>query len=267
MKTFRVVIALAAIFCVASVHVEALAKDRNCTAAEKMQADKRLDEIGADKTLRNKLIKWHMAFGVHKATVPTDNEEILVQYGYVMDHDGDLRTSLWVSYRLTAKNMIDAQGKQRVNCFRRDPRRGSSVAAVVSDYDEPQYDLGHMANDADLKYDLITELNSYILSNMSPQECRFNRGIWLSLEELTRMWATKYDTIYITSGAIFDRDNNGVRDADADAMRMHSRNGKSRVAVPNSDQFLFFSTTQMQNMASNGGRSALPPKPRSNRSN
>ncbi len=232
MKAFRIAIAITVAVLAASLHSEAFAKDRNCTADEKARADSRLAEIGADKTLRDKLIRWHLRFGVHDAAGPADNEELLVQGGYVMDHDSDLRTSLWASYRLTAKNMIDAQGKQRVNCFRKDPRRGSENAAVTSDYDEPRYDQGHMANDADLKYELIEQLNSYILSNMSPQECRFNRGIWLSLEELTRAWATKYDTIYVTSGAIFDRDDNDIRDADADAERMRSRNGKARVAVP-----------------------------------
>lgn len=232
MKTFRLAVAVAAVLLAASVQFDAQAASRNCTADEKAGADIRLAEIGADKALKDKLIDWHLRFGVHKAAGPTDNEEMLVQGGYVMDHDSDLRTSLWVSYRLTAKNMIDAKGKQRVNCFRKDPRRGPANAAIISDYDEPRYDQGHMANDADLKYDLTEQLNSYILSNMSPQECRFNRGIWLSLEALTRAWATKYDTIYVTSGAIFDRDNNDARDADADAERMHSRNGKARVAVP-----------------------------------
>jgi len=137
-----------------------------------------------------------------------------------------------LSYRLTAKDMIDAQGKDRVNCFRKDPRMAAAVTGVPADYNEPRFDQGHMANDADLKDDLIEQINSYIMSNMSPQDCRFNRGIWLSLEDLTRKWATAYDTVYVTSGAIFDRDNDSVRDEDGDAVRMVSRNGKARVAVP-----------------------------------
>ena len=48
------------------------------------------------------------------ATVPIANERILVQGGYVLKHDDDLRTALWVEYRLTAQNMIDADGKDRV---------------------------------------------------------------------------------------------------------------------------------------------------------
>ena len=117
-----------------------------------------------------------------------DNEDVLVQGGYILRHDKDLRTGLWVSYKLTDKdiaNAYDADGKKkdRVNCFRPDPRMKESETAIKSDYDEPIFDQGHLANDADIKDDLTEQINTYILSNMSPQYCRFNRGIWLSLEE------------------------------------------------------------------------------------
>ncbi|HZP32683.1 MAG TPA: DNA/RNA non-specific endonuclease, partial [Candidatus Acidoferrales bacterium] len=140
----RAAVMAAGLLILASAHTETFAaSDRNCTAAEKKRADKRLDQIGGDSTLRNKLIRWHLRFGTHQTVHPADSEEILVQGGYVMNHDKALRTSLWAAYRLTAKNMIDAEGKQRVNCFRQDPRRGSFYTAVPSDYDEPRYDQGH----------------------------------------------------------------------------------------------------------------------------
>ena len=152
----------------------------------------------------------------------------------MLSHDPDLRTTIWVSYRLDGDDIENASGKDRINCFRSDPRLDDDIAAKLSDYDEPIFDRGHMTNDADLKDDLIEQVNSYVLSNMSPQHCRFNRGIWLSLEQLTRIWANnnKYGAIYVTSGAVFDRDGNVGRDADNAATRMHSRNNKERVAVP-----------------------------------
>lgn len=121
-----------------------------------------------------------------------------------MLHDEDLRTSLWSSYALTKTDMDNTTGKPRVNCFRSDPRLKKAKSAAKSDYDEAIYDQGHMTNDADLKDDLLEQLNTYVLSNMSPQHCRFNRGIWLSLEHLTRAWAREYETVFITSVAIFD---------------------------------------------------------------
>ena len=88
-----------------------------------------------------------------------------------------------------------------------------------------------MANDADMKDDLIEQVNTYMMSNMSPLYCRFNRGIWLSLEHLGRAWAKEYEEIYITSGAIFDFNSRDARDKDKSAARMGSRNQKARVAL------------------------------------
>ena len=41
------------------------------------------------------------------------------------------------------------------------------------------------------------------------------------------------------NGAVFDRDGDGKRDLDGDAVRMKSRNGKARVAVPSAYYKIF----------------------------
>ena len=208
------------------------AGSRNCTKAEKQAANAQLSSIAIDADRQSTLITTHLPNGLHTANVTVENEQVFHQAGYILNHDTDLRTALWVSYKLTKTDMDNTGGKDRVNCFRRDPRMTFDQTATPADYKEPIYDQGHMANDADLKDDLTEQINTYLMSNMSPQHCRFNRGIWLSLEHLTRKWANQYKTIYVTSGAIFDRDNNAQRDADDKAVRMESNSGKERVAVP-----------------------------------
>ena len=225
-------LAIISIFLIGTLGTTAPAIAKNCSSDQKNQANSVLAEITTDSVLRNDLILIHTPFGVHESIGDSQDEEILVQGGYVMAHDHDLRTSLWVTYRLTESDIDKAQGQKRVNCFRKDPRLERDEGASTTDYKEPIYDQGHLANDADLKDDFIQQLNSYIMSNMSPQHCRFNRGIWLSLEHLTRIWAKNYDEIFVTSGAIFDRDGIPGRDSDTDAKRMRSNNGKMRVGVP-----------------------------------
>lgn len=227
----HLLIGAAALFLCISL-AQSLAATRSCTEDERAAADARLLALLDDATLRRKLIKQHLKFGMPTPTGPVAHERILVQDGYVMNHDDDLRTATWVGYRLTAQDQENAEGQDRVNCFRRDPRIVAGAAAFPADYVEPRYDQGHLANDADLKDDLVDQINTYVMSNMSPQECRFNRGIWLSLESLTRVWAKEYGTVHVMSGAIFDRDDDHVRDEDADALRMRSNAGKRRVAVP-----------------------------------
>ena len=48
-----------------------------------------------------------------------------------------------------------------------------------------------------------TMLDSFLMSNMSPQLPGFNRGIWKRLEELVRAIALKEKEIYVVTGAIF----------------------------------------------------------------
>jgi endonuclease G len=213
-----------------SMHA-AQAASRNCTAAEKAQADRQLKVIAADTRLQTKIAQYHSPLGLPEVT-PAGNEQILYQGGYIMAHDADLMTSLWAAYQLTGQDVVNGAGKPRVNCFRSDPRLKRGSKASTTDYREPVFDQGHMANDADLKDNLLEQINSYVMSNMSPQTCRFNRGIWLSMEHLTRHWALRYGQIFVTTGAIFDRDGVAGRDQDQKAVRMRSNNGKSRVAVP-----------------------------------
>lgn len=205
---------------------------RSCTAREEIAADRQLMEIQANEAIQNQLLGYHLPFGVHRGHRTGTNEHILIQGGYIMAHDGDLRTTLWTATRLTRKDIDNAAGKDRVNCFRRDPRLTEADGATPEDYKEPVFDQGHMTPDADLKDEPLEQINSYVMTNMSPQYCRFNRGVWLSLESLTRNWAEQYEDIHVTSGAIFDRDGDGRRDADDQAGRMTSNSGEERVAVP-----------------------------------
>ena len=205
---------------------------KDCTAQQKQLANDQLIAISTDTQRQAAISSQHAPFGLPTTVGDIINEEVLYQEGYILGYDGDLRTTLWVSYKLTAQDISNANRQQRVNCFRTDPRLQKDLAAKTSDYREPIYDQGHMANDADLKDNLVEQLNTYVMSNMSPQHCRFNRGIWLSLEHLGRIWAQKYEEIYIISGAIFDRDGQPGRDEDTVALRMKSNNGKERVAVP-----------------------------------
>jgi endonuclease G len=56
---------------------------------------------------------------------------------------------------------------------------------------------------------------SFLLTNMMPQNPGNNRGIWKYTEELTRYYAQKYGQVYVITGTFFDATSptfgNGVR--------------------------------------------------------
>jgi endonuclease G len=200
----------------------------NCTPAERQIADRDLWLGPAD---RQASLAEHLPWGVPvpNATAPATNESLLVQRDYVVGYDADLRAPLW-----TAEHVVAARiGKvDREDCFRRDPRLAQADASTPTDYAEPIYDQGHMASFANQSSSDIAGHNSFIMSNMAPQMCELNRGIWQILEGIARLWAVEHGAVHILSGSVFDRDGDNVRDPDAAAIRMHSNNNQERVAVP-----------------------------------
>ena len=50
-------------------------------------------------------------------------------------------------------------------------------------------------------------MRTFYYSNVSPQAPSFNRGIWKKLEEQTRNWVDKYDSIYVFAGSVFFDDS------------------------------------------------------------
>lgn len=198
----------------------------NCTPAERATADAALRLSQAEQQAA---IATHLPWGTPRATAPVSNESVLVQRDYVIGYDADLRLPLWTAERVDAARI----GKvDREDCFRRDPRLTAANASAPADYDEAIYDQGHLAAFANQSSSDVAGHNSFIMSNMAPQTCQFNRGIWQILEGIARLWATEHGTVYVLSGSVFDRDGNGVRDADAAAQHMLSRNGNQRVAIP-----------------------------------
>ncbi|MEI8647103.1 hypothetical protein P4S73_02815 [Paraglaciecola sp. Hal342] len=64
-----------------------------------------------------------------------------------------------------------------------------------------------MANDADLKDELIEQINSYVMTNMTPQHCR---GFWLSA-------ATMYEPLQglqVIMSKVYDHDVHRVHVSD-----------------------------------------------------
>ena len=213
---------IVALILVSNFYFAGQALARNCTAAEKTGADAQLWLNKRDKAAS---LKRHLPWRVPGPAA----DRILVQRDYVIGYSDALRVPLWTAHRLDGSGL----GKEsRVDCFRADPRIPASAAAQRSDFDEPIFDQGHFSPNGDFSKAKTPVINSFILSNMAPQHCQMNRGVWQILESLVRIWATEQGSLYVITGSIFDQDGDGERDADSASLRMKSRNGKERVAIP-----------------------------------
>ena len=174
-------------------------------------------------------------------------EILLAQPHFIVWYDTDLKSPLWTAHHLTRHEAAahpkegepagEYAAERRKSSYRSDPRLEPGAKSECADYVEPIFDQGHMVPNSDV--DFITPgMNislgmdhSFLMSNMTPQHCAFNRGPWMVLENLVRHWATETHNLWVVTGAIFDRDGVTGRDLDDDAWRMAGKRGR-RVAIP-----------------------------------
>ena len=90
----------------------------------------------------------------------------------------------------------------RTDNFRSDEKISSNSATLL-DYRRSGYDRGHLAPAADFSFNTNAMSESFYMSNMSPQNPSFNRGIWKELESLVRSWGS-VSSIYVVTGPILD---------------------------------------------------------------
>ncbi len=108
---------------------------------------------------------------------------------------------------------------ERGDDFRSDPLIPSESASL-NDYRGSGYDRGHLIPAADLSWSEEAMSGSFYLSNMSPQEGQFNRGIWSKLEATVRNFADTEGSIYVVTGPV-------LSDGPYDTI------GENEVSIPN----------------------------------
>ena len=133
---------------------------------------------------------------------PNPQEHIITHKGYILSYNFKYRVADWVAYELKAENTIPAV--QRKNHFVPDPLLPAGSASN-EDYKGSGYDRGHLAPSADMCYSYETMMESFYLSNITPQVPDFNRGIWEKLEKQVRQWANDDKEVYVVTGTVVKR--------------------------------------------------------------
>jgi endonuclease G, mitochondrial len=101
---------------------------------------------------------------------------------------------------LLTSDMINGN-YQRTDNFRID-NKIQTGSASKSDYYKSGYDRGHLAPAGDMKISKISMSESFLLSNISPQNPSFNSGGWQKLESQVRCWVLSEGEMFIVTGPI-----------------------------------------------------------------
>lgn len=156
----------------------------------------------------------HIPYGKPKSF--TQDTTVVCRDGYILEHDNKAHIPIWVAYTLTPETAVGCF--PRVSRFRPDPNVHAS--AEPQDYAKSGYDIGHMANDSDMRWSIKAQQESNLFPNAAPQLPGLNRAAWKSLEVRTRSWAVgRKNPILVYVGPIYD-------------VKLDLTIGSNRVVVP-----------------------------------
>lgn len=138
-----------------------------------------------------------------KQRVGRGTSEILLQRkGYVASYNKQRRNPNWVAWKLTKQHTY---GKlQRDNeRFEEDPDV-PEPRATFQDYYNSRYDRGHLCPAGDNKWDQEAMTQSFLMTNICPQNHGLNKNDWNDLEMQCRQWARNYGEVTIVCGPLFE---------------------------------------------------------------
>ena len=135
--------------------------------------------------------------------------------GFRLSFNADNHTPNWVAWELL-RSETDGDVARNNNFWQDVDMKG---CPVTNDYKHSGYDRGHMCPAADNKWDATAMYESFLFTNICPQNRNLNVGDWNEMENQCRRWAEKYGRIYIVCGPILYKGR-------------HKTIGKNKVVVP-----------------------------------
>jgi len=132
--------------------------------------------------------------------LPTSTTGVIVNHAYyTLSYAEKHEQAEWVAYPLLKEHLT------RNNFDRPDFVEDRSVATKSADwrsYKGSGYDRGHLCPAGDRRFTFEAYHETFLTSNISPQNSDFNGGIWNKLEQKTRYWAKQKDGVYVVTGGV-----------------------------------------------------------------
>ena len=128
-------------------------------------------------------------------------EQILKRMGYTTSYNRETKNPNWVAWHLTKAHTY-GKNQRTGEVFTED--LDVSPRATDADYYSSRYDRGHQCPAGDNKWDATAMRESFLFTNICPQNHNLNKYEWNDLEIRCREWARKYGAIDIVCGPVYD---------------------------------------------------------------
>lgn len=126
----------------------------------------------------------------------------LCSIGYAVRYSTDAKSPLYAVEYLNAQRLTQASARRgRSNDFRPDTRLPPRLRASLQDFRRSGFDRGHLAPSGDMPSEQA-DSQSFLLSNIVPQDPQLNRNLWAAIEKATRALA-RHRPIYVVTGVIW----------------------------------------------------------------
>ena len=151
------------------------------------------------------------------APVSGSGEIILRRTGYTVSYNASTRLPNWVAWHLTAERCT-GKAKRQQKEFHED-EDVPEPRATDWDYYNSRFDRGHMCPAGDNKWSEQAMYESFLFTNICPQNPNLNRGDWNEMENQCRKWAREYGDVYVVCGPVLYKGR-------------HKTIGSNKVVVP-----------------------------------
>lgn len=131
------------------------------------------------------------------------SNQILVREGYTTSYNKDTKNPNWVAWHLTSAHTSGEWSRKGILFIEDNEVKGEQQDNEAYRRTSLPVDHGHMCPAGDNKWSAKAMEQSFLLTNICPQNSNLNRGDWNELEERCRGWARHYEEIWIACGPIF----------------------------------------------------------------
>jgi endonuclease G len=148
------------------------------------------------------LLSYSLAFALERSRPTGKAGQIIHRDGYSIQYNSSCKLPYWVSYHVKASDLI--KNVSRTNNFRPDPEI-KGAQALLDDYKNSGYDRGHMARAGIFTRNKKVMSESFILSNIVPQDRYMNQnGAWRRVEDFEYDSIKTFGKVAIISGPVLD---------------------------------------------------------------
>jgi endonuclease G, mitochondrial len=138
-------------------------------------------ELSQSSNSLEHLLPLFTIHGIPQNQNQSDTLIVLINHGYVVGFSKKHNQPAWVAYQVSkAKKDLDYE---RFPFFKDDFRLNPKNRIGTETFGNG-YDLGHLAPNAAInkQYGKLSQMETFLMSNISPQSANLNRGVWQKLE-------------------------------------------------------------------------------------